>query len=309
MASFEDPTSSRKQETQKFPIRRLNPAIEKFVKILQIDLERLNRHKVNIGKFQRLKEWDNLNKEQINATRTVQQLKANIKELEKTRNQVAEEDLNKFDDKVISVKHEAIDGVLEFLEIYGVSEEEPFDVIPATVEDHDSTVACSSSHVSSSLPHSSHLSQQLQLQTTVPDDTYAAESWENLKDSLVELNGMIKEFSTLAHGQQEKIDQIEDNIEKAHDNVQKGVWNLGKAAKYKAAILPVAGAVVGGIVAGPVGLYVGAKVGGIAGLVGGGIAGFAGGRFIKKKQDKATDMELQNLSSRGSQSTPDLNSK
>lgn len=31
-------------------------------------------------------------------------------------------------------------------------------------------------------------------------------------------------------GQQEKIDQIEDNIEKAHDNVQKGVWNLGKVS-------------------------------------------------------------------------------
>ena len=48
---------------------------------------------------------------------------------------------------------------------------------------------------------------------------------------------------------------------------------LQQASKLKAAILPVAGALVGTVVAGPVGLVAGAKIGGVLGAVGGGIAG------------------------------------
>ena len=35
-------------------------------------------------------------------------------------------------------------------------------------------------------------------------------------------------------------------------------------------------------------------------------AGFTGGRFVKKKTDEATDLEMQNLSKTGSRSLPDL---
>lgn len=60
-------------------------------------------------------------------------------------------------------------------------------------------------------------------------------------------------------------------------------WNLSlhwtyiiltflQASKYKAAILPVAGALIGTVVAGPVGLIAGAKIGGMA-AIGGGMAG------------------------------------
>ena len=45
-----------------------------------------------------------------------------------------------------------------------------------------------------------------------------------------------------------------------------------QASKYKAAILPVAGALIGTVVAGPVGLIAGAKIGGMA-AIGGGMAG------------------------------------
>ena len=48
---------------------------------------------------------------------------------------------------------------------------------------------------------------------------------------------------------------------------------FSQAAKYKAAILPVAGALLGGVLGGPIGLFAGAKLGGLAGVVGGGILG------------------------------------
>lgn len=44
------------------------------------------------------------------------------------------------------------------------------------------------------------------------------------------------------------------------------------------------------------GLAVGLKAGAVVAL-GGGIVGFFGGKFFKKKQDEATDVQLENLSS------------
>lgn len=60
---------------------------------------------------------------------------------------------------------------------------------------------------------------------------------------------------------------------------------------------PIVGAAVGGLVGGPVGLAVGLKAG-AAIAVGGGVLGFVGGKYMKKKQDESTDIQLENLSSR-----------
>ncbi|XP_013387978.1 syntaxin-17 [Lingula anatina] len=317
MASFEEAVNkgSKPCNYQKYPIRRLEPSIQKFIKVLEIDLERLDRHQRNLLKFQRLREWENLNKEQINATRTIQQLKANIRELEKTRHQVEDDEVVQFNTKVTEIKEKALSQVKEFLEVYGHSYHVP---VPAEDEsiakdsgalphplacDHDTGTY--QNPVSCSLPTDSYLQQQLT--QTVPDNTDAAQSLDNLKESLLELNTMIHEFADLVQSQQEVVDRIEDNVEKAHSNVQGAAINLSKAAKYKAAIVPVAGAVIGGVVAGPVGLYVGAKIGGLAAAGVGGIVGFAGGKFIKKKQDHANEAELQNLSKKDSNSMPNLN--
>lgn len=48
-----------------------------------------------------------------------------------------------------------------------------------------------------------------------------------------------------------------------------GSFSVFQAAKYKAAILPVGGAVLGGMVAGPLGLLAGLKIGGLAAAAGG----------------------------------------
>ncbi len=69
-----------------------------------------------------------------------------------------------------------------------------------------------------------------------------------------------------------------------------------QASKLKAVTYPLIGAVVGGICGGPVGLAVGLKAGAAVAL-GGGLVGFFGGKYFKKKQDEATDIQLDNLSS------------
>lgn len=61
-------------------------------------------------------------------------------------------------------------------------------------------------------------------------------------------------------------------------------------------MVPVAGAVVGGLLAGPIGLLAGFKLAGAAAAVGGGIAGYQGGKYWKKKHDKNVELELSHLS-------------
>ncbi|XP_020377156.1 syntaxin-17-like [Rhincodon typus] len=61
------------KDAAKLSLRRLEPAIQKFVKVaIPTDLERLQKHQINIEKYQRWSQWDKLHQEHINASRTVQ---------------------------------------------------------------------------------------------------------------------------------------------------------------------------------------------------------------------------------------------
>nr|XP_020022479.1 syntaxin-17 [Castor canadensis] len=135
----------------------------------------------------------------------------------------------------------------------------------------------------------------------IPSDQNAAESWETLEADLIELSQLVTDFSLLVNSQQEKIDSIADHVNSAAVNVEEGTKNLGKAAKYKLAALPVAGALIGGVVGGPIGLLAGFKVAGIAAALGGGVLGFTGGKLIQRRKQKM----MEKLTS----SCPDLPSQ
>lgn len=69
-----------------------------------------------------------------------------------------------------------------------------------------------------------------------------------------------------------------------------------QASKLKAAMIPVAGAVVGGLIGGPIGLIAGFKMAGVAAAVGGGLLGYQGGKMVKRQRDQSVDVALSNLS-------------
>ncbi|XP_060604741.1 syntaxin-17-like [Ruditapes philippinarum] len=303
MATFERCTDNQSTsdgvQHRKYPLIRLEPSIKKFLKVIQIDLARLHRHRLNVEKYNRLQDWSDLHTEQINATRTIQQIKANIHEIEKSRLQVNEEDLEKFDNRINDMKHGAIKSVDEF-----VSLAKGFKCDGRNSSSDSSP--CDENKLLSIGSSDELYQNQVQLNEP-PENTQVAESWENLQENLEELNVMIHQFASAVKTQQENIDSIEDNVEQAHISVQDGTKHLAKAAKYKAAVLPIAGAVVGTVLAGPVGLVAGAKIGGLLGVAGGGLAGFLSGRYIKKRRDKVTEIELSKLSR--SNSLPDVHAE
>ncbi|XP_077997451.1 syntaxin-17-like [Glandiceps talaboti] len=324
MATFEYSGSPKitheDDDMPKQPIKRLEHAIRMFTKVaIPTDLERLSQHRHNIEKYQRLQEWEKLNVELINASRTVQQLKANVREMEKTRNQIREEDLERFDERIQGIKEEAIAAVMNFIDLHG-NDDQPFSYIaspdetdePSSEPSYNASQPLLATQQSRSQSQSQGQSQgqsQQQLQVQLRQESEAKESWYNLKDDLVELNTMIHDFSAMVHDQQEQVDSIVDNVESAHGHVQQGVLHLGKAAKYKAMMFPVAGAMIGGVVGGPVGLLAGAKLG-MAAAIGGGLIGFTGGKLLKTRQDKVNEIELQNLSNHKRwSSAPELSSE
>lgn len=58
----------------------------------------------------------------------------------------------------------------------------------------------------------------------------------------------------------------------------------------KTAAYPVTGAVLGGLLGGPLGFLAGAKVGGLA-AIGCGLAGYTGGKLIKKYNEDGVEID------------------
>uniref|UniRef100_A0A9J7WZ32 Syntaxin 17 n=1 Tax=Cyprinus carpio carpio TaxID=630221 RepID=A0A9J7WZ32_CYPCA len=263
-------------EAGKLPLRRLEPPIQKFIKVaIPTDLERLHQHQHNIEKFQRNGQWDKLHQEHINSSRTVQQLRSNLREMEKLCGRVCSADAEDLEKLVQPIRERASAAIQEFLRIHSDAINRP-DV--PTISTHE-TISTLHSDGDTGLPGSPVTQTQLLMPEITPEQN-AAESWDSL-----------------AEAQQEKIDSIEANVSIAAANVEEGTQSLGKAARSKLAVLPMAGAVVGGVLGGPLGLLAGFKVAGVAAAVGGGLLGFAGGNLIQRKKKERIDLQLQHLKS------------
>ena len=61
------------------------------------------------------------------------------------------------------------------------------------------------------------------------------------------------------------------------------------------AVLPMAGALLGGVLGGPIGLLAGFKAAGIAAALGGGALGFAGGSLVQKQRKATVELQMKRL--------------
>ncbi|XP_056300139.1 syntaxin-17 [Pseudoliparis swirei] len=285
------------EEGNKLTLRRLEAPIHKFIKVaLPTDLERLQKHHNNILKYQQSQQWDRLHLEHINASRTVQQLRANVREMEKLCTRVRAEDADALEALVRPVRDRASAAARDFLLLHSNPVPQP-QTAPATPPAaQPSSCVSSSCHADDNMCDKPVYSRQIQLYLPeIPADQNAAESWDNLEEDLKELSGLVTEFSLLVHSQQEKIDSIEDSVNTATANVEEGTKSLGKAVGYKLMVLPVAGALLGGVLGGPLGLLAGFKVAGLAAALGGGALGFASGKLVQKHRKARVDEQMKQL--------------
>ncbi|XP_068092596.1 syntaxin-17 isoform X2 [Hyperolius riggenbachi] len=215
----------------------------------------------------------------------VQQLRANIKEMETLFLKVRTKDIQTLAAVLLPVKDLALSSISSFLELHSKSVEDL--MLLEKKEEQDTVISKDALYIYESDSLSDVQFLQIQEQVT-------SESWHTLEKDLLDLNDIVNEFSHQICAQQEKIDSIEDHVNTAAVNVEEGTTNLEKALKYKLAVLPAAGALIGGILGGPVGLLAGFKVAGIATAIGGGLLGFTGGKMLQRKKENTGKEEVCN---------------
>lgn len=108
---------------------------------------------------------------------------------------------------------------------------------------------------------------------------------ELLHRDLEDLNGIFHRLHGAVAEQGEAVTQVEQQVDDSHSSVVTAEKQLRQALTYKKAMYPMAGALLGTCLGGPVGMLAGLKMGGLA-AVGCGILGFTGGAVIKNSEQQ-----------------------
>lgn len=298
------------QTVGKQPLRKLLFALTRISKVVALHLSILKNQKTNIEKLKISDHSEKLQSELINASRTVQQLKADIHELDIVRQQVANEDLNQFNLDARKLQNEILIEIASFIEIHSDT------MAPCSSLQHQALEQPKRSSFSSPCttePNQENIvfgiegdieeirdSDKVMLLETMQKENQKVnttlKSWAHLNEEFYELRSLIGKFARMIIQQREEIDRIESNVQNTRENVHEGVKNTSKAAKFKLVMVPVTGAAIGGLLGGPIGLLSGAKMAAVVACVGSAI-GFTVAHTIKKHLRKRveSDVELKDL--------------
>ncbi|CAK9829261.1 STX17 [Anthophora retusa] len=263
-------SSSPENIGMKQPIRRLEIQISNFNVAIPHHVDLLKRHKNNIQKYQAQQEWEKINKENMNVSRIIKQLKELLYQIDTLRAQVLDADINEFDKLTANARASIMNAVREYMEL----QLNLTNLSPISSKDEDQA----ESH-----PLDNRYVQLQEKQQELQHQETCLHAWSNLQGDIHQLHQLFVDFNKIVDDQKELVNSAEDNIEETNTNVVQGEKFLQKAARYKVAMYPLAGAVIGTCIGGPVGLIAGLKVGGLTAL-GCGILGFTGASLLKKKQ-------------------------
>ncbi|XP_072742874.1 syntaxin-17 [Anoplolepis gracilipes] len=263
--------------TIKQPIRRLEIQINNFNVAIPHHVDLLKRHKNNIKKYQNQHDWERIRKEHINVSRIIKQLKELLYQMETLRAQVLDVDIDKFDKLTTHARRSIMCAIEEYLEM----ELDASKLSPTLSknEDQETEHPVNDNDIQLQVEREDLQHQQTCLQV-----------WSCLQEEIQQLHELFVEFNKIVHNQKEMVDNMEENIEETQINVNEGTKYLQVASKYKVAAYPIAGAMLGTCIGGPIGLLAGMKIGGLAALSCG-ILGFTGGSLLKKKQIESQKLD------------------
>lgn len=255
--------------TIKQPIRRLEIQINNFNVAIPHHVNLLKRHRNNIKKYQNQHDWEQVRREHVNVSRIIKQLKELLYQMDTLRAQVLDVDIGKFDKLTTNARSSIMNTIEEYLEME-LNFSTPPSISPIS-EPEECPQPFDDSNVQLQTEQKDLQRQQTCLQV-----------WNQLQGEIQQLHELFVEFNKVVHDQKEMVNNMEDNIEETQINVNEGARYLQKASAYKVAAYPLAGAMIGTCLGGPIGLIAGLKIGGLAAM-GCGILGFTGGSLLKKK--------------------------
>lgn len=257
-------------------------SIQKFNQTLPQYLNLLKNHKCNIEKAGSLKDWDRIKREQINATRVIKQMKYLILEIDKVRSRVREGDLERFDDSIDGAKKTALAGMGEYLEMQQKFASRTQSLYSFQDDEYNRENGYDNQYGGQLTQVPKITSNYDRQEDELRQRAECLKEMENLQREIVDIQDLFQKVHTMAHGQAEMVSAVEENVEVTQVHVEQGETALRKALRYKKAIYPMCGALLGTCIGGPIGMIVGIKAGGLA-AIGGGLVGFAGGRYIKNE--------------------------
>ncbi|XP_029052267.1 syntaxin-17 [Osmia bicornis bicornis] len=263
-------SSSSENIALKQPIRRLEIQINNFNVAIPHHVGLLQRHKSNIQKYQAQHDWEKMYKEHMNVSRIIKQLKELLYQMDTLRAQVLDSDINQFDKLTGNARSSIMNAVNEYLELQLN--------LPISPPDLPKSKDQAKEH-----PLDNRYVQLQEEQQELQRQQACLHAWNSLQGDIHHLHQLFVDFNKIVDDQKELVNTAEDDIEETHVNVIEGGKFLEKAARYKVAMYPIAGAVIGTCIGGPVGLIAGLKVGGLTAL-GCGILGFTGASLLKKKE-------------------------
>uniref|UniRef100_A0A4W5QPQ0 t-SNARE coiled-coil homology domain-containing protein n=1 Tax=Hucho hucho TaxID=62062 RepID=A0A4W5QPQ0_9TELE len=229
------------EEGGKLTLRRLEGPIHKFTKVALHIYTNIYTH------FQHGGQWERLHQEHINASRTVQQLRANVREMEKLCGRVRPEDGPALERLVQPIRDRASAAAQDYLLLHSNPAPLPQNFRSSNM----SRSKVGGSHGDNVGREPGPVNQTQLLVPVIPLNESAAESWDTLEEDLKELSGLVTEFSLLVHSQQEKIDSIEENVNTAAANVEEGTRSLGKVRSWTVLQPAVIGSPIGQRTIGP----------------------------------------------------------
>eukprot|EP00053_Salpingoeca_punica_P012048 m.107488 g.107488 ORF g.107488 m.107488 type:complete len:321 (-) comp15843_c0_seq4:857-1819(-) len=148
--------------------------------------------------------------------------------------------------------------------------------------------------------HNSNSPMALQLQEIGDDEDVSDEAqvqnareMRALEHDMEDLLVCFENVLGIVHEQGQHLDEIAANMSSASAHVTAGTKQLIDASKMRSRYYPVLGAVVGGAIAGPVGMWAGMKLVGLTAIAGASIGTLAGS-WLKSKELKET-AELEQL--------------
>lgn len=218
----------------------------------------LRNHKTNIEKSLALHDWEKIQREEINATRVIKELKNLLLEIEDLRDRVREEDVSKFDSMTNAARRNAIECIQEFVQLKLRS---PSKASISSTRSSDDYIYDPYSTGADQLVNEAGIpTLQSDFQLNVAQlnaRENVLRECEALRNDVEDLHGIFHGLNGLVFDQAEAVTMVHANVEEAEVQIQEGATQLQRALKYKKAMYPLCGALLGTCVGGPVGLIAG----------------------------------------------------